>query len=219
MSRSALIFASYLIKRGLDHPRNTKNGNMKLQKLLYFAQLVHLSKYKKVLFDDQINAYENGCIIENVMNSYYYNHSSFMVEAFSNHEDLSADESNTVNFVIDTFGSLSAEELSEINHTHHCWKKAYNRSYVHESYKEKKLSNVDLEDMKYDAQKIDDIIRSYHKFEENTEEVIVIDGTEFYYEPSEITIDDSMKKFLRQFVGCEEVFTVYRDSSQGVVVY
>lgn len=221
MSKSALDFAHYFIRKGLDQPRNTKKGNMKIQKLLYFSQLVHLSKYKRPLFDDHINAYENGCVVEDVMNAYNYEHSEFIEKAYTSEVNLSDDEIYTLEIVSDIFGSISANELSDINHTHECWKIAYNRSYVNERYKEKNLSKVDIEDMKkYDLSKIDDLIRSFTIEDKNyKQEVIIIDGTEFYYEPSEITMDDNMKQFLMQFVGREEVYTIYKDPSQGVVIY
>ena len=45
--RKAIDFAKYFIKEELDNPRNSFDGNMKLQKLLVYSNLINLALYNK----------------------------------------------------------------------------------------------------------------------------------------------------------------------------
>ena len=44
--------------------------NLRLQKLLYFAQGWHLARYGKPLFDDDIEAWQYGPVVPSVYNAY-----------------------------------------------------------------------------------------------------------------------------------------------------
>ena len=44
-------YTNWFLENNLDNPRNTYKGNMKLQKLLFFAQLISLAKNNKLLFE------------------------------------------------------------------------------------------------------------------------------------------------------------------------
>ena len=45
-------------------------GNIRLNKYLFLAQVVHLARYSKKLFSDDFVAYENGPVIEKIVNEY-----------------------------------------------------------------------------------------------------------------------------------------------------
>ena len=64
--RDAYDFAKYFIKNGYDSNPNTYDGNMKLQKMLTFANAISLAEYGKPLFNDKILAFTNGCVVEKV---------------------------------------------------------------------------------------------------------------------------------------------------------
>ena len=66
-------YTKWFLENNLDTPRNTFKGNMKLQKLLFFAQLISLAKNNKLLFNDQFCAFENGMVMENVRLKYKNN--------------------------------------------------------------------------------------------------------------------------------------------------
>lgn len=50
--------------------RNCYEGNVRLNKYLYFAQTVYLAKYGKLLFNDDFVAYDNGPVIKQIMENY-----------------------------------------------------------------------------------------------------------------------------------------------------
>ena len=68
----AIEVASWFINNDYI-PSNTKSGNLKLNKLLYFAQLISLVKRQKPLFKDELYAFENGVVVEDVRKEYYEN--------------------------------------------------------------------------------------------------------------------------------------------------
>ena len=64
--RDVYDFAKFFIKNGADSSPNTYDGNMKLQKLLVFADLANIAEYGEPLFGDQVLAFKNGCVVEKV---------------------------------------------------------------------------------------------------------------------------------------------------------
>ena len=64
--RDVYDFAKYFIKNGADSLPNTYDGNMKLQKLLVFADMINVAEYGELLFDDEVLAFKNGCVVEKV---------------------------------------------------------------------------------------------------------------------------------------------------------
>ncbi len=50
--------------------RKFYEGNARINKYLFLAQVVHLAKYDSKLFQDDFAFYDNGPVIETIMNSY-----------------------------------------------------------------------------------------------------------------------------------------------------
>ena len=50
--------------------RKAYEGNIRLNKYLYFAQTVYLAKYGKLLFEDEFVAYDNGPVIKEIVENY-----------------------------------------------------------------------------------------------------------------------------------------------------
>lgn len=60
---SAKQVASYFIEKSSQLNENNDLTNLKLQKMLYFAQVEHLKEYAKPLFDDPIEAWQYGPVV------------------------------------------------------------------------------------------------------------------------------------------------------------
>lgn len=52
--RDVYEVAKYFIKNDADSLPNTNEGNMKLQSLLVFANMINVAEYGELLFDDEI---------------------------------------------------------------------------------------------------------------------------------------------------------------------
>lgn len=50
--------------------RKFYEGNARLNKYLFLSQVVYLAKYNSKLFNDEFFAYDNGPVVEEIMNSY-----------------------------------------------------------------------------------------------------------------------------------------------------
>lgn len=96
--------------------------NLKLQKLLYYAQGIHLALYGKPLFNEEIVAWQYGPAIETVYRTYRDNGSDFIKNFKPPKENFSSDEEYTLQFVQETFGQFSAWKLADMTHEENPWK-------------------------------------------------------------------------------------------------
>ena len=97
--------------------------NLKLQKVLYFAQAYYLSKIGKPLFSDNIEAWEYGPVIPEVYRK-YKSHASNPIIYEEDKSSLSDADKENLKKIWGTFGGYSASRLVDISHAHTPWKEA-----------------------------------------------------------------------------------------------
>ncbi|EOS7993968.1 SocA family protein, partial [Enterococcus hirae] len=119
--RNVKEYAKFFLQKGLIDTPNTFDGNMKLQKLLFFANLINYSKHEDLLFKEDMLAFENGTVIEEVRQKYKNDYYSFMEEAKQFQANFSEKEYEVLNDTIKIFGRLSAKDLSNLNHEFDFW--------------------------------------------------------------------------------------------------
>lgn len=102
--------------------------NLKLQKLLYYSQAVHLARVGEVLFTDQIEAWRYGPVIQSI----YRKYKQFGFEIIKPEEtDLSdpvslcPEQMKTIDMVLDYYGAMSAVRLVNETHSESPWKDTY----------------------------------------------------------------------------------------------
>lgn len=215
---SAIDAAKWFVKNELDEPRNTFDGNMKVQKLLYFAQLVHLTKYNEPLFDEKILAFQNGSVVEEVRHLYRNEHHQFVESAVLSHIGLTSEQSDTLMTVEELFGEMSARELSDLNHLHESWIESYEASRVG-NFHEKLLSEIKVDQlMRNEVPNMRDIILAH----ENGKSLFIfetVNGRKFYYDPEQIQITDDILAILESFNGPDSSYSMYMDETAGIVIY
>ena len=216
---NAIDFAKFFIKRGLDTSRNTYDGNMKLQKLLFFSDFISLSETGHKLFPEPVRAFSNGCVIENVRLRYKNDFANLCSDSMAFEPDFSQDEYDTLNLAISIFGQLSARELSDLNHGFLFWKRAYERSCTVSGFKSKDLAIVHESEMLSEVDKIKAVIRVYKS--NRTERAMheIINGKIFFYSPDfEMTdaILEELEKFSR--VSDENTYSVYIEDGNLVII-
>lgn len=218
--REAREIAMWFIKNNFDTPRNTFDGNMKLQKLLYFAQLINLAKYDEPLFSNDMYAFKNGTVVEDVRLEYKNHFSDFVKESSATELRLDPNALHTLDLTQKIFGELDARELSDLNHEQYSWKNAYTRSKRGDDYV-KSLGKVSIESVRIqDLPKINQVIEAHQMISEEPQSFEVINGKRFYYNPFEITIDDELAANLLLYTNGEsDSYTVYNDETAGLVVY
>lgn len=214
----AIEFAKWFINGGYDVPRNTLEGNMRLQKLLYFAQLIHLARYGKVLFSDPIHAFRNGLVIEDVRLRYKNDFLNLIREAQSSVFDFSHEEMATLKITVDIFGDCSVDELSRLNHLQHSWRTAFEASR-NGNFHQKELAKIQIDDlMNDDLQNIRQVLNAYEMASVN-DKYIEVNGVRYYYNSAEIEINENLISQLKAFPAKETAYSICCDESQGLIIY
>lgn len=221
----AMNVAGWFIKNDFDAP-NSKDGNLKLNKLLYFAQMISLSRRRKPLFDENLYAFKNGVVVEDIRQEYCNRYSQFIEEANSSEYNFNDEEVDILNITKRLFMDVSPKDLSMLTHEHECWKDYYNRSrkYATEGYdynKKESIIPVDkiLDCYQCDLNLVSEMVDALEPTEQVEEAKLCINNIEFYYDPSKVKIDDNIKEQLREFPAEDDVYSFYIDDSQGLVIY
>jgi uncharacterized phage-associated protein len=215
---SAMDFAKVFIKRGLDTHRNTYDGNMKLQKLLFFADFISIAEKGKPLFFEQVRAYLNGCVVEEVRLRYKNDCINFCSESESYEPTFTQDEYDVLNLTADIFGKLSARELSDLNHNFSFWKSSYDNSQQSDGFKNKDLAIITVENMREEADSLRVIIDRFKANKGNRAFKEIVNGITFYYSP-DIEMTDAILEQLDAFSGDADdtIYSVYIDNGNLVI--
>lgn len=127
---SALMIADWFIfynetKRELFDEDTDEISNLKLQKLLFYAQAAFLAIKNKMLFNEDIEAWKHGPVIPEIYNKYKSYGSSGITEYdLKNVKIIEEDEElkNILVSVYDLFGEYSAWGLRNLTHSEEPWK-------------------------------------------------------------------------------------------------
>lgn len=97
--------------------------NLKLQKILYFAQASFLvSKMNKSIFSDRIEAWTFGPVVPSVYHEYKIYGNKPIVKTYD--LDIDTEDEELLNNVWEVFGQYSAGHLVDMSHAHKPWKEA-----------------------------------------------------------------------------------------------
>ena len=126
----------YLASQSFVGDNKEREGitNLKLQKILYFAQAYYLSKLNKPLFSDSIEAWQYGPVIPSVYNQFKGKGSNPII-CETDDSTISENDKEILKNVWNTFGGYSASRLVDISHAHSPWKEAYNSEEKEISHK------------------------------------------------------------------------------------
>jgi len=117
----AIKIANYLIRFSHDH--GDPISNLKLQKLLYYAQAWHLALYNKPLFDEPIEAWVHGPAVRSVYGS-FKSYSWKPIHEVPQKSDLSKHIKTHLDDVMEVYGGLSAFDLERMTHSEMPWIRA-----------------------------------------------------------------------------------------------
>lgn len=215
--RDVYDFAKYFIKNGADSNPNTYDGNMKLQKLLVLADLASIAEYGEPLFEDQVLAFQNGCVVEKVRLRYRNDYYGLKKDSDLYQPDFSESEYAILNLILAIFGKATARELSEINHTFDFWKDAYAKGTDDTGYHEKQLSVVDMLSHPEDIDRMKEIISAYREAAKDAVSSEIINGIKFCYDGFELTDDliDKLETF--SLSADDDTYSVYLDDGRLVI--
>jgi uncharacterized phage-associated protein len=97
-------------------------SNLKLQKLVYYAQGLHLAVYDEPLFMEAIEAWTYGPVIPSLYH-YYKEHGSNGIYADEDFDPFSIDQDTRefLDDIYEVFGQYSAVRLMKLAHSDQCW--------------------------------------------------------------------------------------------------
>ncbi len=110
-------------------------SNMKLQKLVYYAQGLHLVLNNIPLFKDKIEAWTYGPVVPDLYHAYKHHEASGIpANPNFNPSSIDKDTRELLDEIFDVFGQFSAVRLMELAHSDQCWIDAGSRNEIsHES--------------------------------------------------------------------------------------
>lgn len=110
-------------------------SNLKLQKLVYYAQGLHLALEGTSLFDEDIEAWEYGPVVPRLYHTYKRHGSGAIPSPKSfNPEDIDLKTRDFLDEVYSVFGQYTALRLMDFTHEDQCWLDAYpNGIITHEA--------------------------------------------------------------------------------------
>jgi uncharacterized phage-associated protein len=133
MSYSASLIAYAFVKKGIEEGRPLTQ--MKLQKMVYFAQGIHLALHKEPLVKDVFQAWKYGPVIPNIYHTYKYYGSSpimdtdwILLSQFEEKALTTIDEKakGTIDYTWDLLKDTNAIKLSNWTHEEGSpWQKSY----------------------------------------------------------------------------------------------
>ncbi len=107
----------------MDEDAGDLISNLKMQKLVYYAQGIHLAMFDKELYSEEIKAWEHGPVIPSLYHEFKScgrgaiepNFESFSIDIFTKEQKEMLED------VYNTFGQFSAWMLRNMTHEERPW--------------------------------------------------------------------------------------------------
>lgn len=155
--------ACYFIMRAYEDGLEAEMTNMKVQKLLYYAQSLHLALYNEPLFEAEIQAWRYGPVCPPAYKFYSeFEAKQLPIPQQESLLQLPSEKKELLEETWEYFGSYHAYGLSDMTHGEFPWKKARKGLPPQASSTEPILLN-DMKELGY--QKLDRIERDRPAYE------------------------------------------------------
>lgn len=106
-------------------------SNLKLQKLVYYAQGFSLALLGRPLFEDSLEAWMHGPVVPALYRAYKaYGANGIPVPTDFDPSALSADEARLLDEVYDVYGQYSAWKLRQLTHSEAPWQDNYSEGFT-----------------------------------------------------------------------------------------
>lgn len=130
---SAYDIANYFLYKA-EKDQQELISNLKLQKLVYYAQGLYLAMHGKPIFKEEIRAWTYGPVIPELY-SKYKRHGANGIPAIKSFKPNSIDDDmrSFLDEVYSAFGQFSATRLMDLTHTDECWANAHPNKIIKHS--------------------------------------------------------------------------------------
>jgi uncharacterized phage-associated protein len=118
---SAFNIADYFLYKAQEEDQELLS-NLKLQKLVYYAQGIHLAAYGASLYDDKIIAWQYGPVIPDLYRKYkHYGAGGIPSENAFNPSSIDDETKDFLDGIYNFFGQYSAVRLMQLAHADQCY--------------------------------------------------------------------------------------------------
>lgn len=167
---NCLNAARYFIIRAYEDGLEAEMTNMKVQKLLYYAQSLHLALYNEPLFEAEIQAWRYGPVCPPAYKFYSeFEAQQLPIPQQESLLQLPSEKKELLEEIWEYFGGYHAYRLSDMTHGEFPWKKARKGLPPQASSTEPILLN-DMKELGY--QKLDRIERDRPAYELAMSEIL-----------------------------------------------
>jgi len=129
MLHSAVVAKYFLLKQGSLEDESSDLSNLKLQKLVYYAQGLYLGIYGEPLFADDLEAWPHGPVVPALYHEYKgYGNAPIPPPSDFNDALVPIEKRVFLDRVYDYYGQYSPWRLREMSHADAPWKDTFERS-------------------------------------------------------------------------------------------
>ncbi len=135
--------------------------NLKLNKLVYFAQAWSLEKLGKPLFDEEVQAWKHGPVIPSVYHEFKKYGRERISKASSNYDEdnVSSEELDLLIDVADRYSDYSGSKLRKLTHkVGGAWSQVYDETKTNKIPKELIQKDVENDDLNSLTERLDKIV-------------------------------------------------------------
>lgn len=162
--------ARYFIIRAYEDGIEAEMTNMKVQKLLYYAQSLHLALYDQPLFEEEIQAWRYGPVCPPAYRFYSeFEAQQLPIPRKESLSQLPNDKKELLEEIWGYFGGYHPYKLSDMSHGEFPWKKA-RRGLLPEASSTEPILLDDMKELGY--QKLDLIERDHPAYKLAMSEVL-----------------------------------------------
>lgn len=127
--------ALYFLYRARELEAGDTISNLKMQKLLYYAQGHFLALFQKPLFSEVIQAWQHGPVVKEVYDKFHiYGSNAIDFKELENFKSslYTQEHLDFLPFIFNKYNSFGAWELVEKTHNEPLWQKHYSRYNTNE---------------------------------------------------------------------------------------
>lgn len=121
---TALNISDYFLYKAQEATEEDQEliSNLKLQKLVYYAQGLFMAAYGKPLFSDKIKAWTYGPVVPELYHHYKkYGSKGICADKNFNPSIIDEDTKKFLDEIYEVFSQFSAFRLMNIAHSDQCW--------------------------------------------------------------------------------------------------
>ena len=117
--------AAYILNKANNDDAGDLISNLKLQKLVYYANGFHLAIFDTPLFHEGIDAWQHGPVVPELYREFKaFGRDAIKTPHYFNPEQLTDDVKELLDEVYEVYGQFSAWKLRNMTHEETPWKEA-----------------------------------------------------------------------------------------------